>query len=49
MSQLGLASFGGVCKRTNTVSVVRDSGLQTAFFIAHEVAHKYVYVNLEIP
>lgn len=40
----GLASFGGVCKRTNTVSVVRDSGLQTAFFIAHEVAH-----NLGVP
>ncbi|XP_022798270.1 A disintegrin and metalloproteinase with thrombospondin motifs 12-like isoform X2 [Stylophora pistillata] len=40
----GLASFGGVCARDNSVSVVRQNGLQTAFFIAHEVAH-----NLGVP
>ena len=35
-----LAGFGGICRSNNVASVVKDNGLQTAYVIAHEAAHK---------
>jgi len=34
-----LARYGGICKNNDVASVVRENGLQTAYVIAHEVAH----------
>jgi len=39
-SYLALARYGGICKNNDVASVVRENGLQTAYVIAHEVAHK---------
>ena len=39
-SRLALAQFGGICQNNDVASVVKENGLQTAYVIAHEVAHK---------
>ena len=40
VSFLALARFGGICRSKDVASVVTENGLQTAYVIAHEVAHK---------
>ena len=41
-SFLALARFGGICHSNDVASVVKENGLQTAYVIAHEAAHKLV-------
>ena len=40
ISFLALARYGGICNSNEVVSVVKENGLQTAYVIAHEAAHK---------
>ena len=40
ISFLALARFGGICYNNDVASVVKNNGLQTAYVIAHEAAHK---------
>ena len=40
ISFLALARFGGICYNNDVASVIKDNGLQTAYVIAHEAAHK---------
>ena len=39
---VGIAASGGICRSKDVASVVRENGLQTAYLVAHEIAHKYV-------
>jgi len=40
----GFAPMEGMCNRVRSCTVNEDTGLSTAFTIAHEVGHKYVAV-----
>ena len=40
ISFLALARFRGICQSNSVASVVKENGLQTAYIIAHEAAHK---------
>ncbi|KAJ7328152.1 metalloendopeptidase [Desmophyllum pertusum] len=35
----GIAASGGICRSKDVASVVRENGLQTAYLVAHEIAH----------
>ena len=39
-----MAEFEGTCDPDKSCSISRDSGLSTAFTIAHEMAHGYISV-----
>ena len=41
----GFAPMEGMCNRVRSCTVNEDTGLSTAFTIAHEVGHKYVYLH----
>uniref|UniRef100_A0A8C6X3P0 ADAM metallopeptidase with thrombospondin type 1 motif 9 n=1 Tax=Naja naja TaxID=35670 RepID=A0A8C6X3P0_NAJNA len=43
---LGLAELGTVCDPYRSCSISEDSGLSTAFTIAHELGHVYVLFNM---
>jgi hypothetical protein len=38
---LGLASLGSICDKERSCNINEDTGLTTAFTIAHETAHNF--------
>ena len=40
VSVLAVARFGGICRNNDVACVVKENGLQSAYVIAHEAAHK---------
>ena len=40
----GYAPVSGVCDPARSCALNRDEGLTSAFIIAHEVAHMWVYI-----